>query len=203
MAYCAQQAFIQNSTLRDNILFGSPFDREKYNKTLNLCALIPGMYVCMYVCMYAYMYVVYVCMYLCMYGLHIYACTHITTDLACIHITLLLYVCIYTTYVCIYGLHNICLYIHTSQQTWPSCRTATRRRSARGASTCPAARRLGWHSPGPCTPTETSTYSTVSSIYIHTYIHTYIYTYIYIYIHTYSIYTYIYTYVHIYIHTYI
>ena len=52
VAYCAQQPFIQNSSLRDNILFGSPFDREKYSKTLGLCALLPGN-VCMYVCMYA------------------------------------------------------------------------------------------------------------------------------------------------------
>lgn len=39
VAYCSQQAWIQNMTVRDNILFGSAFDRKKYEKVLDACAL--------------------------------------------------------------------------------------------------------------------------------------------------------------------
>lgn len=31
--------WIQNKTLRDNILFGEPFDEEKYNETIRICEL--------------------------------------------------------------------------------------------------------------------------------------------------------------------
>jgi ABC-type bacteriocin/lantibiotic exporter with double-glycine peptidase domain len=41
VAYCAQQAWIRNATLRDNILFGAPFDPEKYNHVIKVCELIP------------------------------------------------------------------------------------------------------------------------------------------------------------------
>ena len=41
IAYCAQQPFIQNSTLRDNILFGCPHDQERYFNALSCCALLP------------------------------------------------------------------------------------------------------------------------------------------------------------------
>eukprot|EP00600_Ochromonadales_sp_CCMP1393_P017669 CAMPEP_0175031920 /NCGR_PEP_ID=MMETSP0005-20121125/21113_1 /TAXON_ID=420556 /ORGANISM="Ochromonas sp., Strain CCMP1393" /LENGTH=1650 /DNA_ID=CAMNT_0016292283 /DNA_START=12 /DNA_END=4964 /DNA_ORIENTATION=+ len=40
VAYAAQVAFIQNSTLRENITYGLPFDEEKYQHTLELCALL-------------------------------------------------------------------------------------------------------------------------------------------------------------------
>jgi ATP-binding cassette, subfamily C (CFTR/MRP), member 1 len=39
VAYAPQQAWIQNMTLRDNILFSKPFDEEKYNRVLDACAL--------------------------------------------------------------------------------------------------------------------------------------------------------------------
>ncbi|KAJ3036950.1 hypothetical protein HDV00_002198 [Rhizophlyctis rosea] len=39
VSYCAQQAWIQNATLKDNILFSSPFDHEKYLSVLKACAL--------------------------------------------------------------------------------------------------------------------------------------------------------------------
>ncbi|KAJ0404942.1 hypothetical protein P43SY_005941 [Pythium insidiosum] len=39
VAYCSQQPWIQNLTLRDNILFGHPFDAAKYERVLSACAL--------------------------------------------------------------------------------------------------------------------------------------------------------------------
>ena len=39
VGYCAQQAWIQNATLRDNILFGAPFDATKYGNVIQACAL--------------------------------------------------------------------------------------------------------------------------------------------------------------------
>ncbi|KDO34459.1 hypothetical protein SPRG_18920 [Saprolegnia parasitica CBS 223.65] len=39
VAYLAQQAWIQNTTIRENILFGQPYDRTKYAKVLDACAL--------------------------------------------------------------------------------------------------------------------------------------------------------------------
>ncbi|KAK9889603.1 hypothetical protein WA026_006976 [Henosepilachna vigintioctopunctata] len=39
IAYVPQQAWIQNDTLRNNILFGKPFDRIKYQRVINACAL--------------------------------------------------------------------------------------------------------------------------------------------------------------------
>ena len=41
IAYVCQTAFIQNNTLRNNILFFHPFDQEKYNKVLEISELIP------------------------------------------------------------------------------------------------------------------------------------------------------------------
>ena len=43
MAYVAQQAWIQNATVRDNILFGKPFDEHRYNRILDACALRPDL----------------------------------------------------------------------------------------------------------------------------------------------------------------
>uniref|UniRef100_A0A8C9AC70 ATP-binding cassette sub-family C member 5 n=1 Tax=Prolemur simus TaxID=1328070 RepID=A0A8C9AC70_PROSS len=42
-AYVAQQAWILNATLRDNILFGKEFDEERYNAVLNSCCLRPDL----------------------------------------------------------------------------------------------------------------------------------------------------------------
>lgn len=39
IAYCSQQAWIQNATLRDNITFGKPFDKQKYQQVIKTCAL--------------------------------------------------------------------------------------------------------------------------------------------------------------------
>ncbi|KAH9929015.1 P-loop containing nucleoside triphosphate hydrolase protein [Epithele typhae] len=39
VAYAAQESWIQNETIRDNILFGSPFDEVRYNKVIKQCAL--------------------------------------------------------------------------------------------------------------------------------------------------------------------
>ncbi|XP_074603021.1 multidrug resistance-associated protein 1-like [Brevipalpus obovatus] len=38
-AYVAQQAWIQNTTLKNNILFGSAYNRVKYERTIRACAL--------------------------------------------------------------------------------------------------------------------------------------------------------------------
>ena len=34
-----QQAWIQNATVRDNILFGKEFDQMRYDRTIEVCAL--------------------------------------------------------------------------------------------------------------------------------------------------------------------
>ena len=39
MAYVAQEAWIQNDTVRANILFGKQYNRRKYDKVLEACAL--------------------------------------------------------------------------------------------------------------------------------------------------------------------
>jgi ABC-type multidrug transport system fused ATPase/permease subunit len=40
-AYVSQTAFIMNSTLRENILFGEHFEEERYEKVLEACCLWP------------------------------------------------------------------------------------------------------------------------------------------------------------------
>ena len=37
--YVSQQAWIQQATIRDNILFGKSMDHARYRKTLHACAL--------------------------------------------------------------------------------------------------------------------------------------------------------------------
>ncbi|XP_035434176.2 multidrug resistance-associated protein 1 [Spodoptera frugiperda] len=39
IAYVSQQAWIQNATLQNNILFDQPLDKNKYNKVIEACAL--------------------------------------------------------------------------------------------------------------------------------------------------------------------
>ena len=39
LGYCAQQAWIQNATLKDNILFHKKLDKDRYNQVLEACAL--------------------------------------------------------------------------------------------------------------------------------------------------------------------
>lgn len=42
-AYVPQQAWLQNSSLRDNILFGKPFNEEDYSRVIKACALATDM----------------------------------------------------------------------------------------------------------------------------------------------------------------
>ncbi|KAI8972403.1 P-loop containing nucleoside triphosphate hydrolase protein [Trametes punicea] len=39
VAYAAQESWVQNETIKDNILFGAPYDDVRYNKVLHQCAL--------------------------------------------------------------------------------------------------------------------------------------------------------------------
>ncbi|KAG8882444.1 hypothetical protein FRB97_008260 [Tulasnella sp. 331] len=39
IAYCAQEPWVQNATIKDNILFGAVYDEERYKKVLSQCAL--------------------------------------------------------------------------------------------------------------------------------------------------------------------
>uniref|UniRef100_A0A669PVU5 ABC-type glutathione-S-conjugate transporter n=1 Tax=Phasianus colchicus TaxID=9054 RepID=A0A669PVU5_PHACC len=43
LAYVPQQAWIQNATLKDNILFGSELDEARYQKVIKACALLPDL----------------------------------------------------------------------------------------------------------------------------------------------------------------
>ncbi|KAK2866207.1 hypothetical protein Q7C36_002263 [Tachysurus vachellii] len=43
VAYVPQQAWIQNATLRDNILFGRPYIEDKYRRVMDACALTPDL----------------------------------------------------------------------------------------------------------------------------------------------------------------
>ncbi|KAF9357739.1 Canalicular multispecific organic anion transporter 2 [Mortierella sp. NVP85] len=43
LAYAPQQAWIMNATLKDNILFGSPFDQDKYDRIIHAAGLIPDL----------------------------------------------------------------------------------------------------------------------------------------------------------------
>ncbi|KAI0697137.1 multidrug resistance-associated ABC transporter [Cytidiella melzeri] len=39
VAYAAQESWVQNETIRDNILFGTPYDEDRYNKVIDQCGL--------------------------------------------------------------------------------------------------------------------------------------------------------------------
>lgn len=39
----SQQAWIQNATLRDNILFGSPLEEKRFWQVIDACALAPDL----------------------------------------------------------------------------------------------------------------------------------------------------------------
>jgi len=43
VAYVAQQAWIQNLSLRENILFGRPYNEDRYNTVIEACALRPDL----------------------------------------------------------------------------------------------------------------------------------------------------------------
>ena len=40
ISYVPQQAWIQNATVRDNIIFGKNYDQSFYNKVIESCALV-------------------------------------------------------------------------------------------------------------------------------------------------------------------
>jgi ABC-type multidrug transport system fused ATPase/permease subunit len=40
ISYASQSAWIQNATLRDNVLFGTPYDQERYDRVVYACALL-------------------------------------------------------------------------------------------------------------------------------------------------------------------
>lgn len=39
VAYASQESWVQNETIKENILFGAPFDEERYNKVILQCGL--------------------------------------------------------------------------------------------------------------------------------------------------------------------
>lgn len=43
IAYVSQQAWIQNATLRDNITFGRPMNKQLYDQVVDACALTPDL----------------------------------------------------------------------------------------------------------------------------------------------------------------
>jgi ABC-type multidrug transport system fused ATPase/permease subunit len=43
VAFCAQEAWLTNNTVRNNILFGQPVDEERYKAVLHACALEPDL----------------------------------------------------------------------------------------------------------------------------------------------------------------
>ncbi len=40
VSYVTQSPWIQNATLKDNILFGNPFEQDRYDQVLFACSLI-------------------------------------------------------------------------------------------------------------------------------------------------------------------
>ena len=43
LSYAAQAPFLQHQSIRENILFGTPYDQERYEATLESCALNPDL----------------------------------------------------------------------------------------------------------------------------------------------------------------
>ncbi|KAL4806202.1 integral peroxisomal membrane peroxin-domain-containing protein [Aspergillus unguis] len=43
MGYCAQMPWLQSMSIRDNILFSSPYDEQRYKRVLDACALLPDL----------------------------------------------------------------------------------------------------------------------------------------------------------------
>lgn len=39
VAYAAQESWVMNATIKENIIFGSPFDQERYEKVIYQCGL--------------------------------------------------------------------------------------------------------------------------------------------------------------------
>ncbi|KAJ2557111.1 hypothetical protein EV175_001547 [Coemansia sp. RSA 1933] len=43
IAYVAQESWLRNATIRENILFGEAYDKDRYEEVLNVCALKPDL----------------------------------------------------------------------------------------------------------------------------------------------------------------
>lgn len=43
MAYITQEAWIQNMTIKENILFGKQYDEKRYNMIIDCCCLKPDL----------------------------------------------------------------------------------------------------------------------------------------------------------------
>ncbi|KAJ1667542.1 hypothetical protein EV178_001271 [Coemansia sp. RSA 1646] len=43
IAYVSQEAWLRNATIRENILFGEPYNQERYEEVLHVCALKPDL----------------------------------------------------------------------------------------------------------------------------------------------------------------
>ena len=43
ISYCAQTPWLEHATIKQNILFYSPYDEERYNEVIHACALEPDL----------------------------------------------------------------------------------------------------------------------------------------------------------------
>lgn len=43
ISYAAQSSWLQHQSIKDNILFGSPYDEDRYNSVIECCALLPDL----------------------------------------------------------------------------------------------------------------------------------------------------------------
>lgn len=43
VAYCSQESWIMNASVRENILFGHKFDQDYYDLTIKACQLLPDL----------------------------------------------------------------------------------------------------------------------------------------------------------------
>ena len=55
MAYTSQEAWVFSATLRDNVLFGLPYDPKKYDAVIEACALTKVVYIYVRVCDYRWL----------------------------------------------------------------------------------------------------------------------------------------------------